>query len=54
MRQLFVAILGVLLTAFPAAACEDCQIIATGSSQTGSLIRTASTVQVGTAYPEGW
>ena len=48
MRKLFLAILGALLTAVPAVACEDCQVIAAGSSQTGRLIRTESTVLVGT------
>ncbi len=47
MRNLSLAILGALLMVPPAAACEDCQVIATGSSQTGRLIRTEWTVQVG-------
>ena len=47
MRKLFPAILGALLMAVPAAADEGRQVIATGSSETGRLIRTESTVQVG-------
>lgn len=47
MRHLLPAILGFLLATAPAIACEDCQVIASGSSRDGRLVRTEWTIQVG-------